>query len=138
MNQQFWVGIVTIAIAASLGGWGTLMVTEGWQKWKEDKKSSMNSLSSEGTAIAKDFYKLMVSSPMQFKYPGPLLFLYNSQLGKTISPISIALFIEVVNNKPLISRIYSIETRALMRYDDGGKTQVAQDSGGYHYSYNPR
>ncbi len=80
----------------------------------------------------------MVSSPMRFKYPSPLLFLYNSQLGKTISPISIALFIEVANNKTLISRIYSLETKALMRYDEGGMTEItSQPSCGSRFSYIP-
>jgi len=127
---QFWFGILIIAIAAAMGWWGTQVASEGWKNWKHPALSSEK--------VVRDIYKLMVSSTMRFKYPGQLLYLYDSQLGKTISPISLALFLEVVNNKSSISRVYSLETRALMRYDEGGKTQInAQSPGGYKFSYIP-
>ena len=135
---QFWMGILIIAIAAAMGWWGTQVASEGWKQMKEKTTPSATSPSNQDIAADKDIYKLMVSSPMRFKYPGQLLFAYNSQLGKTISPISVALYVEVANNKPVISRIYSLESKALMQYDEGGKTQITTlPSGGSRFSYVP-
>lgn len=127
---QFWFGILIIAIAAAMGWWGTQLASEGWKNWKHPALSSEKAVS--------DVFRLMVSSTMRFKYPGQLLYLYDSQLGKTISPVCLALFLAVVNNKSSISQVYSFETKALMRYDEGGKTQIdAESPSAYKFSYIP-
>ena len=54
------------------------------------------------------------------------MFLYPSKSGKNISPVSIAMYWEITNIKPTISSIYSYKCRALLRYDEGGRTQVNQ------------
>lgn len=129
---QFWMGIAIIAIAAAMGWWGTQVASEGWKQMKEKATPSVSSLQNQ------DIFKLMVSSPVRLKYPGNLLYVYNSQLGKTISPISVALFVEVANTKPVISRIVSLDATALMRYDEGGNTQIVSlPSGGSRFSYVP-
>lgn len=46
-------------------------------------------------------------------------------MGKTISPVSVVLYVEVVNKSPIISRIYSYKTRALLRYDEGGSHYIS-------------
>jgi hypothetical protein len=150
---QFWVGILIIAVAAAMGWWGTQVASKGWKKRKHSVWSGILIIAvaaamgwwgtqeaSEGwkKKAAGDIYKLMVTSTIRFKYPGQLLYFYNSQLGKTISPISLALFLEVANNKSSISRVFSLETKALMRYDEGGTTQInTQSSAGYKFSYIP-
>ena len=60
----------------------------------------------------EDIFKVSIVSMMRFRFLGPLLYFYNSKYGKTISPVSIALFVEVSNNKELISKIESIEQKA--------------------------
>ena len=64
---------------------------------------------------------------MNIKWPGPLLFMYDSSLGKTISPVSIALYIEVINKKPIISRVSGYKCRALLEYDEGSYQNIIQD-----------
>jgi hypothetical protein len=67
---------------------------------------------------------------MTFKYPGPLIVLYDSQLGKTISAISVALFVEVANTKHKVARIQDYKVRAPMQYDEGGKTSINRATDG--------
>ena len=127
---QFWLGILIIAIAAAMGWWGTQVASEGWHIWRHPTQSS--------TESTRNIYKLMVSSTVLSKYPSPLLYVYNSQLGKTISPISLALFLEVVNNSNSVMRIYRLESRALMRYDEGGKATInVQPNGDRKLTYLP-
>ncbi len=86
----------------------------------------------------QDIFRTNFITLMRFKWPGSLLYMYPSALGKTISPVSIALFIEVTNNKPIISRIYSYQCRALLKYDKGGIARIEQSSGGgMNYRYEP-
>ena len=86
----------------------------------------------------EDIFKVNFITTMLIKWPGPLLYLYQSKLGKTISPVSVAFFIEVSNNKTIISRIYSYKARALLKYDEGGLTHITRASdGGIKYEYKP-
>lgn len=109
--------------------------------YKKVTPSLANAVDEDKTAEApenKDIFKISVITLMKLKYPGPLLYLYDSKLGKTISPISVALFVEVVNNKSIISRISNYQVRALLRYDEGGVLNTTQDpNGGISYKYKP-
>ena len=99
---------------------------------------SIYSPSREGDSNKQDIFRTNFITLMRFKWPGPLLYMYPSALGKTISPVSIALFIEVTNNKPVISRIYSYQCQALLKYDKGGIAHVEKTSGGgMNYRYKP-
>jgi hypothetical protein len=86
---------------------------------------------------SKDIFKVTPSILMRFKWPGPLVFCYPSASGKNLSPISVALFVEVVNNKDVISRIYSYECRALLKYDEGGSGIVSRTPDGIKFDYKP-
>jgi hypothetical protein len=63
---------------------------------------------------------LLLTSTLFFKYPGPLLLMYDSQLGKTIAPISAAMFVELTNCMATMTRVFSLDVEALMAYDEGG------------------
>jgi hypothetical protein len=76
------------------------------------------------TSKKEDIFGINFMMTMNIKWPGPLLFIYSSSLGKTISPVAIALYIEAVNKKPAISRIYGYKCRALLRYDEGGSQNI--------------
>jgi hypothetical protein len=124
--MKFWIGVTIIAIAAALGWYGTQMASEGWSERRQKPQ------------ILAAALKVTVFNVMSLKFPGPLLFFYNSQLGKTMSPISIALYVEVVNSKGSITRIQDIKTKALMKYDEGGRASLlAVPSGGVNYIYTP-
>jgi hypothetical protein len=81
-------------------------------------------------SVVDDLFHVSTTSLVRFRFPGHLLFIYNSQLGKTISPISVALFIEVTNKRPSITRIFSYKIRALLTYDEGGEIIVTNDAKG--------
>jgi len=63
---------------------------------------------------------------LHFQWPGSLLVLHPSPKGKVLSPVSLALWVEVVNTTDKISRIQSYNARALFRYDEGGSHQIKQ------------
>ncbi len=87
---------------------------------------------------SKDIFKVTSIIQVRLKWPGPLVFCYPSASGKNLSPISVALFVEVVNNKDVISRISSYECRALLEYDEGGNTVVNHaPNGGIKLEYKP-
>ena len=85
-----------------------------------------------------DIFKVNFITTMRFKWPGSLVVLYKSPLGKTLSPVSIALWLEVSNARKTRSRIYSYDARALFRYDEDGKAHVTRTKGGdLKYRYEP-
>lgn len=67
------------------------------------------------------FFSARLSGMLTIKFTGPLLYFYNSQLGKTIAPVNIAMFVEVANLKPMISCIYAYSARVLIEYKDNGE-----------------
>lgn len=86
----------------------------------------------------EEVFKATIINTMQFKFPGPLLYFYNSKFGKTISPICIALYVEACNNKNILSKIYSYSLKILFRYDEGGELKEVEDkNGGRKFIYNP-
>lgn len=90
------------------------------------------------TYLKKDIFKVTIIESMRFKWPGPLMFRYQSASGKNLSPVSVALFVEVLNNKDVISRIYSYECKVLLKYDEGGGGLVSRtQNGGIKYEYKP-
>ena len=130
---QLILGIVIVGIGGALVWLGGHLASEGWKKWRQPV--TVVDIVHDGTqkntseSNKEDIFKVNFIITMRFKWPGPLLFMYPSALGKTISPVSIALYLEIVNNKPTISRIYSYKCRALLRYDEGGSTRVNQAPG---------
>jgi len=78
----------------------------------------------------EEVFKATIINTMQFKFPGPLLYFYNSKFGKTISPICIALYVEACNNKNILSKIYSYSLKILFRYDEGGELKEVEDKNG--------
>lgn len=118
-------GILLIAIAGVLAWWGQQLARDGLSKWKQSKNRN-------------NIFNVTFLSNMHFKWPGPLLVLNNSPKGKVLSPVSIALFIEVVNAKKSISRINSYDAKALFRYDEGGHKKLVQtDKGETKLQYEP-
>ncbi len=71
-----------------------------------------------------NIFEANVSVTMRLKWPGPLLYVYPSAFGETISPVSIAMFVEVTNLKPIISKVRSYKFRAFMEYDEGGTLKI--------------
>ncbi|HEX8652292.1 MAG TPA: hypothetical protein VF708_15875 [Pyrinomonadaceae bacterium] len=84
-------------------------------------------LSSEREAISqpaptpKPIFSARLNVLMTLKFPGPLLCIYNSQLGKTIAPVNIAINVEATNLKPTRTRIYTYQAKALVEYKSGGQ-----------------
>jgi hypothetical protein len=63
----------------------------------------------------------LLASHSRAGFPGPLLCIYNSELGKTMAPINIAISVEVTSLKPGRARIYSYKADALVSYQKGGR-----------------
>ena len=85
-----------------------------------------------------DIFKVNFITIMRFKWPGSLLVLNKFPSGKTLSPVSIALWLEVSNNRQTLSRVYSYDARALFRYDEGGKGHLVRTKeGDSKYRYEP-
>ena len=83
-------------------------------------------------------FKCNVLVAMKFSYPGPVFIVYPSGLGNTMSFPNMALYVEVVNNKPTATRISDYECRMLLSYDEGGITEAIKTStGGLKYKYKP-
>lgn len=55
------------------------------------------------------------------RFPGRLLCMYNSELGKTIAPVNLAISVEVTSLKPGRTRIYSYKADALVSYQKDGR-----------------
>ena len=67
-----------------------------------------------------------------------LVFLYPYEKERAMSFVDIALYIEAVNKKNIISRIMSYQCRALMEYDEGGYALLTTTpQGGTKYKYSP-
>jgi hypothetical protein len=88
-------------------------------RWVHSRENS--TLTSEQPAA---IFAVNFITTMNIKWPGPLVYIHTTSIGKTISSVSIALYIEVVNRKPTISRIYGYRARALLEYDEGGHQSV--------------
>jgi hypothetical protein len=114
MSSDFSIRDRLILGCAIFGIIGTLWVESF--RWMHGREGSFGQ--------HKDIYHVNFLTTMNMKWPGPLLSVYASPLGKTISPVSIAIYIEVVNKKPTISRIYDYECRALLEYDEGGHQNI--------------
>ncbi len=131
---KFWFGIGLLAMAAVLVFFGQYYATEGWKEWKGTATNPLSAKLPPGN----DFFRATFHVLVNIKFPGPLLFLYDSKFGKTISPISVALFVEVTNSKDKIARIQDYKIRARTEYDEGGQTIVSKaPSGGTNFSYQP-
>ena len=64
--------------------------------------------------------------------------LANSAIGKTISPVNIALWVDAINNQPGITRIHSYNCKVLIKYDEGGKQNIIiSKSGEKTFNYIP-
>ncbi len=119
---QLILGIILLACAGIFTWFGGRLASNAISNWNSDK----------------NIIKLNPITLMTFKFPGPLLFFYDSALGKTVSPVCIALFLEVSNSKQTISRIESYKAKALFLYDEGGQTRVTElPSGGKKFEYLP-
>jgi len=51
-----------------------------------------------------------------------MLYIYQSNLGKTIAPVNYLIFVEVTNLKSITTKISKYKARALMQYEVEGKT----------------
>lgn len=141
MGQLFF-GIIIFTVGGVLLWAGQHIATKGWDKWQnqrfsevvqEDKIKTKNDKSSKVDVFGVNFIVTFNST-----WPGPLVYIYPSALGKTVSPISVALYVEVVNKKDKIAHIYSYSCKALMRYDEGGTGQViTTPNGGQKFLYKP-
>ncbi len=118
--QNLILGIILIGFGATAMWFGAHIATDGLK----------TVFSSEKVTAPKDLFHIAVTSMVRLKFPGPLLYFYNSQLGKTASPISVALFIEATNKRQSITRIFSYRIRALLTYDEGGEIAVTTDDRG--------
>lgn len=58
-----------------------------------------------------DLFRVSFHSQMTCKYPGPMVLFYDSYLGKTVSPISVALYFEVANAQSKLTRIQDYTIR---------------------------
>jgi hypothetical protein len=119
---QLGLGIFLLALAGIFAWYGQQLATEGIKNWNADK----------------NIFRVNPLVLVTLKYPGPLLFCYNSALGKTISPVSMALYLEVSNAKQTISRIESYKAKALFVYDEGGQNQITElPDGSRKFNYIP-
>jgi hypothetical protein len=136
--------LLQLIFAALLGTAGSVIA----QKYIETHATLIVALCITGMVIigghgiyriySKDIFKVTSIILVRLKWPGPLVFCYPSASGKNLSPISVALFVEVVNNNDVISRIYSYECRALLEYDEGGSRVVNRTpNGGIKLEYKP-
>lgn len=123
--SQLWIGILMIAIGGILAWCGQQLARDGWAKWQASK-------------TRKDIFAVSFINSMRFKWPGDLFVLSKFPRGKVLSPVSLALWVEVTNNKETISRIHSYKARALLRYDEGGTNHITQtENGGSKFRYKP-
>ena len=129
---QLMFGIILLALGGVSMWFGGHLASDGVKKLLSPASSVSENQSQEG----EDIFRATIINVMRFKFPGPLLYFYNSQFGKTISPVSIALYIEASNNKKIISRIYSYTVKILFRYDEGGQLIISEDGkGGRNFKY---
>ncbi|HEX8087609.1 MAG TPA: hypothetical protein VF762_02075, partial [Blastocatellia bacterium] len=70
---------------------------------------------------AKPAFSVRLNSTMIFKFIGPLLCVYRSDLGDTIAPVNIAINVEVASLKPGRARIYTYKAKALITYNKDGQ-----------------
>lgn len=125
--SQMIIGVIMLGAAAILTWFGGQFAAEGWKTWRD----SISEKKSEPFGV-----NFIV--PMIFRWPGPLLFVYPSGLGNTISPVSIALYVEVVNKRTTVSRVYNYSCRALLRYEEGGSVEaITTPNGGTKLEYRP-
>lgn len=73
----------------------------------------------------EDIFKVNFLVTLGFQWPVPFLYVFDSAFGKTISPIGIAIYAEVANNKPIISRIISYKCRILLKYNESNPLSVS-------------
>jgi hypothetical protein len=120
---KLYIGIFIIAFSGVFAWFGWHLASDGYKDWQSQKGS---------------IYKVNFLATLFFKWPGQLFYVFNSPHGKTISPISMAIYIEVHNNKPIISRITGYNCRALFKYDKGGTFNVIETKNKSHkFKYNP-
>lgn len=139
---QLILGIILIAVGGISVWVGGHLAAEGWKKLYPSSSASLSTPAHTSNNHLRqekeEVFKATIINVMRFKFPGPLLYFYNSQFGKTISPISIALYVEASNNKKIISRIYSYSLKVLFRYDVGGELKIVEDgNGGRNFIYEP-
>jgi hypothetical protein len=131
---QLIFGIFLIALGGVSVWFGGHLASDGWKKLH----SPVSSITENHDQEHEDIFRVSIINVMRFKFPGPLLYFYNSKFGKTISPVSIALYVEASNNKQIISRIYSYTVKILFRYDEGGELLITEDGkGGRNINYKP-
>ncbi len=116
------IGIFIIAISG-VGAWlGWNLASEGWKEFYQNQESS-------------DFFFVNSGPSIISQWPGPLFYLAPN---KIISPITFALFIEVVNNKHIITRITDVKCKALIKYDEGDKIDIiTTKDGGSKFTHKP-
>jgi hypothetical protein len=135
MGNLIIYGII-VGACAVIGLWAGYKFKEELKKRADSEKPETQvetSIKKDNQAQSQpdsDFFHVATTSMTRFKYPGPLLFFYNSQLGKTISPISIALFVEITNKRKSVTRVFSYRIRGLLTYDEGGEIIITTDQRG--------
>ena len=105
---------------------------------KTDSRTETTNEKDDQAQPDTDLFHVATTSMTRFKYPGPLLFFYNTKLGQTVSPISIAIFIEITNKRKSVTRIFSYRIRGLLTYDEGGDSILTRDHrGNQKLTYKP-
>ena len=51
-------------------------------------------------------FKIRHHTSMIFGYPGPLVYVYDSKIGKRIAPVGLAISFEIINNRPTSAKVH--------------------------------
>ena len=119
-----------ICIAAAIGWYGTQLASDGWNKWKKGLNIEKND--------NERVFKISVLNMISFDFPGHLVYTFESNFGKTISPIGICLYVELVNNSTKITRLQDYKVKGYFQYDNGGKLKMdKRKDGSYSFDFIP-
>jgi len=66
-----------------------------------------NDIIKNGMTAQVNYIQARYNTSLILKYPGPIIYVYNSKLGDLIAPIGYALNVEVINNRPSSTKISS-------------------------------
>jgi len=114
----FWVAINLVLICLVF----ILIITTISIYIKQHPEKTQSTQAVTTNKVTDKYFNARLGACMIFKYIGPLLYFYDSKLGKTIAPVNIAIYLEVSNLKPLLSRIYTYKAKAFIEYMTKGKT----------------
>jgi hypothetical protein len=81
------------------------------QKSKDTPPDTLNKVETTAspTDISKDrkYFYVRLHSSLVSVFPGQLVYVYDSKIGKLIAPIGVAMVVEVINNRSSLTKIHS-------------------------------